>query len=347
MAFLKVVNRAYSTLASGISDSDLSLTVATGEGTRFPSTFPFHLTVCVKGNPETNIEIVNCTGRTGDVFTIERAQEGTSAVSHSADELVELRNTAGVIENMQDELDTHNGEMLGLSIHNNTTLCKAYLAVKQSALSSNQYCNPRVMLDTVGIDIGSNFQLGDWYGADGAYRQADADSDATHIEDDDANFPAAIYGSRVLWASNALGTENTGVGYVLLASQGTDSDTLAIAKTSGADFAASYYYWIEKGYYVAPVSGWYDTSFQIYYDKCGVDKRKGVYIFINSVQTIASLMAISFYTKVRMPHVGFLHLAQNDILTLQGYLDGDTDATVDYLDGEFNTLMNIFLVRAD
>ena len=32
MSFLKIKNRAFSTLASGVSDSDTSWTVATGEG---------------------------------------------------------------------------------------------------------------------------------------------------------------------------------------------------------------------------------------------------------------------------------------------------------------------------
>lgn len=110
MSFLKVKNRVYSTLASGISDSDLSLTVATGEGALFPLTYPFHVTICIKGDPETNIEIVECPSRTGDVLTIVRAQEGTAAVSHSADELVELRITAEIITRLQKQVLDADGD---------------------------------------------------------------------------------------------------------------------------------------------------------------------------------------------------------------------------------------------
>ncbi len=86
MAFLKVKNRAFSTLASGISDSDLSLTVATGEGALFPSTYPFHITI--------EDEILECTTRSTDVLTVTREAEGTTAAAHAEGKAVELRITA-------------------------------------------------------------------------------------------------------------------------------------------------------------------------------------------------------------------------------------------------------------
>jgi len=368
--FLQVKNRAYSTLAADIDDDDTSLTVATGEGARFPSNFPFNITICLRtGATESNIEIVKCTNRSGDTLTIVRGQESTTPVAHSAGELIELRVTAAIIKQIQDHEALTTGvhgvganyiakssvDGLNLASHNSRhefdgadpvkiqVLCKAYLAVQQSDLLNTG--NPRVMLDTVSIDIGSNFQLGDWYGADGAYRQSDADSDATHIEDDDANFPNAIAGSLVKWASNAAGTLNTGVGYVV--ASGIDSDTLTIYKTSGADFAASYYYWIKKGFFVAPVAGWYQANFQIYYGSCEADDRYGVYIFINGVQNIAALTTVSANTNVRLPHGGLIHCDANDVVTLHGYCSESANATIDYLAGEFNTLLSIYLVRAD
>lgn len=96
MAFLKVKNRAESTLASGISDSDPSLTVATGEGAKFPASGDFHITI--------EDEILKCTSRSGDVLTVTRAQEGTAAAAHAADKTVELRVTAGVIEDLQNSV---------------------------------------------------------------------------------------------------------------------------------------------------------------------------------------------------------------------------------------------------
>jgi len=96
MAFLKVKNRAISTLASGVSDVATEWTLATGEGALFPTTGDFHVTC--------EDEIVQCTSRTGDVLTVVRAQEGTSGAAHDADKAVKLRITAGVIEDIQNQV---------------------------------------------------------------------------------------------------------------------------------------------------------------------------------------------------------------------------------------------------
>lgn len=93
MTFLNIKNRAKSTLAAGISDSDLSLTVFAGEGVKFP-TSNFHITI--------EDEILLCTSRTDDVLTIVRAREGTTAAAHSVSTKVQLRVTAQIIKELQD-----------------------------------------------------------------------------------------------------------------------------------------------------------------------------------------------------------------------------------------------------
>lgn len=93
MSFLQVKNRAVSTLASGITNVATSLTVASGEGALFPSTFPFHITI--------ENEILECTARSTDTLTVTRAAEGTSAAAHNAGVAVELRITAGIIQELQ------------------------------------------------------------------------------------------------------------------------------------------------------------------------------------------------------------------------------------------------------
>ena len=45
-----------------------------------------------------NMEIVQCTARSGDVFTIVRAQEGTTAQSFAVGDAVQLRITAGSLQ---------------------------------------------------------------------------------------------------------------------------------------------------------------------------------------------------------------------------------------------------------
>ena len=94
MTFLNVKNRAESTLASGITDVATSLSVAAGEGANFPTT-NFHITI--------EDEILLCSSRSTDVFTIEREAEGTTGVAHSTGAAVELRITAEMITELQVE----------------------------------------------------------------------------------------------------------------------------------------------------------------------------------------------------------------------------------------------------
>lgn len=98
MAKPLVTNNAYSTLAGSISNSDLSLSVATGEGARFPNISGsdyFYVTLIDTSN---NMEIVKVTAKSTDAFTIVRAQDGTSARAFSASDRVELRPTAALFE---------------------------------------------------------------------------------------------------------------------------------------------------------------------------------------------------------------------------------------------------------
>ena len=85
-------NRAKSKLAADITDSDLSLTVTAGEGTKFPSTYPFPITI--------ENEILKCTNRSTDTLTVVRAQEGTTAAAHASGRFVHLKITAKFISDL-------------------------------------------------------------------------------------------------------------------------------------------------------------------------------------------------------------------------------------------------------
>lgn len=95
--FLKVKNRAYSLLAESISDSDDTLSVTTGEGAKFPDTFPFHITI--------GDEILKCTAKITDLFSVTRAQEGTVAANHSAGVEVSLNITAKIVQDLGDAIN--------------------------------------------------------------------------------------------------------------------------------------------------------------------------------------------------------------------------------------------------
>jgi hypothetical protein len=94
-------NNAATTLASGITNSATSLTVASGTGALFPSISGTQYFMCTLQNTAgTSIEIVKVTARSTDTFTIVRAQEGTSGTAFSTGDKFELRLTAGEINQL-------------------------------------------------------------------------------------------------------------------------------------------------------------------------------------------------------------------------------------------------------
>ena len=94
---LKLTNNGLSTLASAITSSSTSITVATGDGSKFPalSAGQYFMLTLVKSTG--TFEIVKVTARSGDVLTVVRAQEGTTAADFSASDRLEHRLTAGTI----------------------------------------------------------------------------------------------------------------------------------------------------------------------------------------------------------------------------------------------------------
>lgn len=92
-------NNAVSSLGGALASGATSLTVVNGEGARFPSPSDRDWFLCTLAGRvngvETQWEIVKCTARNGDVLTVTRGQEGTSAQNWPYGTPVELRWTAG------------------------------------------------------------------------------------------------------------------------------------------------------------------------------------------------------------------------------------------------------------
>jgi hypothetical protein len=86
-------NNAATTLASAINSTVTSLTVASSTGALFPTLSGSQYFYCTLANNAGTVEIVKVTARSTDTFTIVRGQDGTSAVSWSSGDKVELRLT--------------------------------------------------------------------------------------------------------------------------------------------------------------------------------------------------------------------------------------------------------------
>jgi ribosomal protein L18 len=94
---LKVTNNAFGTLNAGITNSDTTVVLQSGQGSRFPSLSSgdyFYATLIDTSN---NLEIVKVTARSTDTMTVERAQDNTTARAYSTNDRFELRPTAAML----------------------------------------------------------------------------------------------------------------------------------------------------------------------------------------------------------------------------------------------------------
>lgn len=105
--FNATVNWASSTLAVAMTAGSTSLTVASGEGALFGSTFP--MVLVIDYNLPSHREIVLATSRAGDVIQVTRAQEGTTATTHASGAILRNNLTAGQISDIHDAITTLEG----------------------------------------------------------------------------------------------------------------------------------------------------------------------------------------------------------------------------------------------
>ena len=99
MGYPLFTNNAATGLVYPITSSATTLYVNGGSGSLFPSPTGGNYFMITLINALTgNMEIVQCTARSGDVFTVVRAQEGTTAQAFAVGDAVQLRITAGSLQ---------------------------------------------------------------------------------------------------------------------------------------------------------------------------------------------------------------------------------------------------------
>lgn len=97
---IKFTNNASSTLASSISSTATTITLASGGGALFPSLGAsdyFYATLVDSSN---NLEIVKVTARVGDTMTVVRGQDGTTSRAYVGGDRFELRPTAAAMNDV-------------------------------------------------------------------------------------------------------------------------------------------------------------------------------------------------------------------------------------------------------
>jgi len=146
-AWLNVKNNAESALATAITAAAATLTLVSGEGSKFPSS-NFNITI--------DDEILTCSSRTGDVLTVTRAQEGTSAAIHAAGAIVALNVTAAVISQLQAAID-------GVTVAVDDTPVDGHTTIP---VSSNALYDHAAGTSHGGLDLAAHAARHKWLGAD-------------------------------------------------------------------------------------------------------------------------------------------------------------------------------------
>jgi len=98
MSIFLFADNATSALASAIGTSDTTCTVTATTGSEFPAPGAGQQAAITFEDVSGDIEVVYCTGRTGDTMTIVRAQEGTTALAFASGTIVENRVTKGTLQ---------------------------------------------------------------------------------------------------------------------------------------------------------------------------------------------------------------------------------------------------------
>lgn len=106
MGQIRVANDAYGVLSTAVATTDTTLTLQSGQGARFPAIAIgsgdwFYATII---NTTGVKEICQCTAITGDVLTVTRGVDGTSAQTFAAGNRVELRWNAATISDLQTQM---------------------------------------------------------------------------------------------------------------------------------------------------------------------------------------------------------------------------------------------------
>ena len=107
---VKVKNNAFGTISAGISTSDTTIVLDTGQGARFPTLGSGEYFFGTLVDTSNNLEIVEVTARSTDSMTVTRAQDNTTARAFAIGDRFELRPTAALFEAIQSESAVADGD---------------------------------------------------------------------------------------------------------------------------------------------------------------------------------------------------------------------------------------------
>ena len=125
-------NNAVSALSASITNVATSFSVTAGHGARFPVIAGGDYFYATLMDSAGNLEVVKVTARATDTFTVQRAQEGTTARAYAANDIVELRITKAMLDDFKTDTRTGylpltGGTVTGLTTFSNVSDTQIYL----------------------------------------------------------------------------------------------------------------------------------------------------------------------------------------------------------------------------
>jgi hypothetical protein len=112
---VKITNNASATLAASITNSATTLTVTSGQGASFPTLTGVDYCWLTLVDTSNNVEVIKCTARSTDSFTIVRAQDNTTARAFAINDRLELRPTAALFDEFANPLSEKGSDIASAS----------------------------------------------------------------------------------------------------------------------------------------------------------------------------------------------------------------------------------------
>jgi len=113
---VKVTNNGYATISAGITSTDTTITLDSGQGARFPTLGAGDFFFGTLVDTSNNIEIVKVTARSSDSMTVVRGQDNTTARGFAIGDRFELRPTAALFESIPYDNNTTSTGSLALPV---------------------------------------------------------------------------------------------------------------------------------------------------------------------------------------------------------------------------------------
>ena len=250
-------NNASSLLAASIDDNDTVVQVGSGEGALFPSPGAGQYFVLALVNADGDLELTHCTSRTGDLLTVTRAQEGTTAQAWTNGVTrCELRVTAGTLDDfiqvsgdtMEGDLDMNDnelqnarvvdpvvegGQLVATAIRGTEDDASNEIAVPSDGSRATAGGSPLVVQADNLMTLLPTGTILMWYGSLGSLPTGWQNCDGTNGSPDlRGSFPRGAGGALALGASggSATASGNTGAGGAHTPTGSADAHTLTAAE---------------------------------------------------------------------------------------------------------------------